>query len=55
MLPPLVDDRPNMVVCQRIENGFSLSSALYKLVLLQDPKLVFLPALADCVIIVLEC
>ena len=39
MLSSLRNDRPYMIICQGIEHGFSFSSALYQLVLLQDPKL----------------
>jgi hypothetical protein len=34
MLASLVDDGPDMVIRKRIENGFSLSSALDQLTLL---------------------
>ena len=41
MLSSLVYDRTHMIVCQWIEHGFSLSSALDQFVLLQNPKLMW--------------
>ena len=40
MFPSLVDDRADMIICQRIENRFSLSAALYQFILFQNTKLV---------------
>ena len=39
MFPSLVDNRADMIICQRIENRFSLSAALYQFILFQNTKL----------------
>ena len=39
MIPSLIDDGTDMVVCKGIENGFPLSAAFYQFILLQDAKL----------------
>ena len=38
MFPSLVDNRANMIICQRIENRFSLSAALYQFILFQNTE-----------------
>ena len=40
MLSALINNGAYMLICQRIENGFSLSAAFHQLILLQDTKLV---------------
>ena len=39
MFPSLVDNRADMIICQRIKNRFSLSTALYQFILFQNTKL----------------
>ena len=39
MIPSLVDNGADMVVCKGIENGFPFSAAFYQFVLLQDAEL----------------
>ena len=36
MFTSLIDDRADMIICQRIENRFSLSAALYQFILFQN-------------------
>ena len=40
MLSSLVNDCPNMLICQRIEYRFSIPAAFYQFILFQDTKLV---------------
>ena len=39
MIQPLIDDRPHMIIRQKIKDLFSLTPALYKSCVLQDPEL----------------
>ena len=50
MFPSLVDNRADMIICQRIENRFSLSAALYQFILFQNTKL-----MRDCRLSHIQC
>ena len=39
MIQPLIDDRSNMIIRQKIKDLLSLTPALYESCILQDPKL----------------